>query len=167
MSSVSGSFQHSSKETLINVKAKCAALEQKIKFSDAIEEQRRVLNKLKLEQELSERIAEEAVREEALQLEERPFQRDEIELPKETPEQLIDRFMNNTEAHPTQQTAIDNLLLSVIDTSFVDTKKSAFPSLYSTTDLISSDQAVKREPKINIANSPQNIIPEHQSVLDL
>ena len=102
-----------------------------------------------------------------MQIEERPFQCDEIELPKETPEQLIDRFMNNTEARPTQQTAIDNLLPPVIDTSFVDTKKSAFPSLYSTTDLISGDQAVKREPKINIANSPENIIPEHQSVLDL
>ena len=167
MSSASGSSNRSSKETLINVKAKRAALEQKIKFSDAIEEQQRVLNKLKLEQELSETIAEEAVREEALQIEERPFQRDEIELPKETSEQLIDRFMNNTEARPTQQTAVDNLLPPVIDTSFVDTKKSAFPSLYSTTDLISGDQAVKREPEINIANYPQNIIPEHQSVLDL
>ena len=167
MLSASGSSNRSSKETLINVKAKRAALEQKIKFSDAIEEQQRVLNKLKLEQELSETIGEEAVRKEVLQIEERPFQRDEIELPKETPEQLIDRFMNNTEARPTQQTAIDYLLPPVIDTSFVETKKSAFPSLYSTTDLISGDQAVKREPKINIANSPQNIIPEHQSVLDL
>ena len=74
--------------------------------------------------------------------------------------------MNNTEARPTHQTTIDNLLPPAIDTSFVDTK-SAFPSLYSTTNLISSDQADKREPKINIANSPQKITPEHPSVLDL
>ena len=70
------------------MKAKRAALEQKIKFSDAIEEQQRVLNKLKLQQESSETIAEEAVREEALQIDERPFDRNEIELPKETTEQL-------------------------------------------------------------------------------
>ena len=152
---------------MINVKAKRAALEQKIKFSDAIEEEQRVLNKLKLKQELSETIAEKAVREEALQIGQRPFQRDEIELPKETPEQLIDRFMNNTEARPTHQTTIDNLLPPVIDTSFVDTKKSAFPSLYSTTDLISGEQAVEREPKINIGDSPQKITPEHLSVLNL
>ena len=75
--------------------------------------------------------------------------------------------MNNMEAHPTHQTTIDNLLPPVINTSFVDTKKSAFPSLYSTTDKISGDQAVKREPKLNIANSQQKIIPEHPSVLDL
>ena len=43
MSSASGSSNCSSKETLINVKAKRAALEKKIKFSDAIEEQQRVL----------------------------------------------------------------------------------------------------------------------------
>ena len=79
----------SSKETLINVKAKLAALKQKIKFSNAIDEQQKVLNKLKLQQELSETIAEETVCEEALQMDERPFARDDIELPKETPEQLI------------------------------------------------------------------------------
>ena len=93
-----------------------------MKFRDAIEEEQRVLNKLKLGEELSEK--------------------------------LIDRFMNSTEARPTHQTGGDNLLLPVIDTSLVDTKKSAFPSLYSTTDLISGDEAVKREPKINIAYSP-------------
>ena len=91
MSSASGSSRRSSKETLINVKAKRAALEQKIKFSDAIDEQQRVLNKLKLQQELSETIAEEAVREEAIQMDEHPFERDEIELPKETPDQLRGR----------------------------------------------------------------------------
>ena len=118
MSSASGSSNRSSK-------AKRAALEQKTKFSDAIEEQQRVLNKLKLEPELNETIAAEAVCEEALKIEERKFQCDEIELPKETPEQLIDRF-TNTEDRSTHQTAIENLLPPVIDTSFVDTKKKSF-----------------------------------------
>ena len=138
-----------------------------IKLSDMIEEQQRVLNKLELQQELSETIAEEAVHEEALQIDERQFKSDEIELPKETSEQLIDHFKNNTEARPTHQTAISNSLPPVIDTSCVDTKKSAFPSLYSTTDLISGNQAVKKEPKINTADSLQTIISEHQAVPDL
>ena len=77
MTSASGSSRCSSKETLIDVKAKRAALEQNIKFSDAIDEQQKVLNKLKLQQELSETIAEETVREEALQMDELPFERDD------------------------------------------------------------------------------------------
>lgn len=54
MSSASGSSRRSSKETLIDVKARRAALEQKLKFSDKIKEQQKILNKLKLQQELSE-----------------------------------------------------------------------------------------------------------------
>ena len=49
MSIASGSSRRSSKETLIDVKAKRAALEQKLKFSDEIEEQQKILNKLKLQ----------------------------------------------------------------------------------------------------------------------
>ena len=56
----------STKETLINVKAKRAALEQRIKYNDAIQEQQSKLNKLKLQQALSETIAEENVYEEAV-----------------------------------------------------------------------------------------------------
>ena len=155
MTSASGTSRRSSKETLIDIKAKRAALEQKIKFSDAIDEQQKVLNKLKLQQELSETIAEETVREEALQMDELPFQLDNMGLPKETQEQFIDRFMNNTEVPPTHQTAINNLLQPVIDTSFVDTQKQSFPSLYSPTGLIHpvNNQAEKREPEVNIANS--------------
>lgn len=52
----------SSKETLIDVKARRAALKQKLKCSDEIEEQQKILNKLKLQQELSETLAEEAIR---------------------------------------------------------------------------------------------------------
>jgi len=77
---------------------------------------------------LSETIAEETVREEALQMDELPFEHDDTGLPKETQEQLIDRFMNNRKVPPTHQTAINNLLQPVIDTSFVDTQKQSFPS---------------------------------------
>ena len=75
---------------------------------------------------MNKTIAEEAVCEKALQLDGRPFDCDEIELPKETPNQLIDHFMNNTETCPAHQTAINNLLLPVIDTSFVDTNNHPF-----------------------------------------
>jgi len=44
----------SSKQTVISVKARPASLEQKIRFSDAIKEQQKALNKLKLQQQLSE-----------------------------------------------------------------------------------------------------------------
>ena len=59
---------------------------------------KRVQNKLKLEQELNEMIAEEAVREEALPIKEHPFEQDEIELPKETPEQFYEQY--GSPSHP-------------------------------------------------------------------
>ena len=76
----------SSQETLISVKAKRAALQQRIKFSDAIQEQQKVLNKLQLQQELSEMMAKEAVYTEALQDEPPP------NLPLEL-EHMVDRYM--------------------------------------------------------------------------
>ena len=81
---------------------------------------------------------------------------------------LIDRFMNNTETRISHQTAINNLLPPVIDTSLVDTKTPAFPSLHSPTGLIHpvNNQAKKKEPEINIANPLQKGAPEHQSVLE-
>ncbi|PFX33077.1 hypothetical protein AWC38_SpisGene2136 [Stylophora pistillata] len=96
-----------SKETLINVKAKRAALEQKLKFSDKIEEQQKILNKLRLQQQLSETLAEEAVYEEALK-EQNPSNFDDIDqLPKET---IIDRFVNQAEFVPTHPTSTGSLL---------------------------------------------------------
>ncbi|KAK2549567.1 hypothetical protein P5673_029954, partial [Acropora cervicornis] len=107
-SSTSGS-SHSSKETLINVKAKRAALEQKLKFSDKIEEQQKILNKLRLQQQLSETLAEEAVYEEAFKAQ-NPFDFDDIDqLPKET-EKIIDRFVNQAEFLPTPPTSTGSLL---------------------------------------------------------
>ena len=59
----------SSKIALLDLKAKRAALEQKIIFSDTIKEQEKALAKLKLQQELSETLAEEAVYQLALNTE--------------------------------------------------------------------------------------------------
>ena len=56
----------SSMSKLLGLKAKRAALEQKIIFADTIKEQEKTLAKLKLQQELSETLAEEAVYQVAL-----------------------------------------------------------------------------------------------------
>ena len=56
----------SSKSALLGIKAKRAVLEQKLFFSHTIKEQEKTLTKLKLQQELSETMAEEAVYGEAL-----------------------------------------------------------------------------------------------------
>ena len=108
-SSNSGSSR-SSRESFLTVKAKRAALEEKMKFTDKIEEQQRILNKLKMQQELNEFLAAEAVYEEALK-EEKPPGNEEmaLELPKET-ENMIDRFLNHT-SHPTLPTTATESLL--------------------------------------------------------
>ena len=51
----------STKDTLISIKAKKAVLQERLKFTDVIKEQAKNLTKLKLEQELSETLAEEAI----------------------------------------------------------------------------------------------------------
>ena len=56
----------SSLSKLLCLKAKRAALEQKIIFADTIKEEEKTLAKLKLQQELSETLAEEAVHQVAL-----------------------------------------------------------------------------------------------------
>ena len=56
----------SSVSKLLGLKAKRAALEQKIIFADTIKEQEKTVAKLKLQQELSETLAEEAVNQVAL-----------------------------------------------------------------------------------------------------
>ena len=58
---------YSQEDALIDIKARRAALEEKIKYSDAIQEQNRTLNKLNLEQELSQTMSEQAVYESAIQ----------------------------------------------------------------------------------------------------
>ena len=157
MSSASGSSRRSSKETLIDVKARRAALEQKLKFSDEIEEQQKILNKLKLKQELSETLAEEAVYEEALKSEEFPFERHKIELPNETPEQMFDRFMDHKDVDPAHLTA-SHLLPPIINTSCVDTEDLIFPAIYFPTGIIhpvNRQSSANQQQEANIADLHQ------------
>ena len=108
-SSISGSSR-ASRESFLAVKAKRAALEEKMKFTDKIEEQQRILNKLKMQQELNEFLAAEAVYEEALKEENPPGNEEMVSgLPKET-ENMIDRFLNHT-SHPTLPTTATESLL--------------------------------------------------------
>ncbi|KAK2551652.1 hypothetical protein P5673_027433 [Acropora cervicornis] len=65
-SRLSSKSSSSSKSALLGIKARRAVLEQKLFFSDTIKEQEKTLAKLKLQQELSETMAEEAVYAEAL-----------------------------------------------------------------------------------------------------
>ena len=65
-SRLSSKSSSSSKSALLGIIARRAVLEQKLFFSDTIKEQEKTLAKLKLQQELSETMAEEAVYAEAL-----------------------------------------------------------------------------------------------------
>ena len=168
MSSASGSSRRSSKETLIDVKARRAALEQKLKFSDEIEEQQKILNKLKLKQELSETLAEEAVYDEALKSEEFPFEHHKIELPNETPEQMFDRFMDHKDVDSAHLTA-SHLLPPIINTSCVDTQDPIFPAIYSPTGIIhpvNRQSRANQQQEANIADLHQTAA-GNQSILDL
>ena len=81
-----------------------------MKFTDKIEQQQGILNKLKMQQELNEFLAAEAVYEEALKEEKPPGNEEmDLELPKET-ENMIDRFFNHT-SHPTLPTTATKSLL--------------------------------------------------------
>lgn len=66
------------KESLLTVREKRVALEEKRKFTDEIEVQERILNKLKMQQELNEFFAAEVVCEEALK-EEKPPGNDDMD----------------------------------------------------------------------------------------
>ena len=84
-------------------------LEQKLKFSDKIEVQQKILSKLRLQQQQSETLAEEAVYEEPFK-EQNPFNFDCIDqLPQET-EKIIDQFVNQAEFLRTPPTWTGSLL---------------------------------------------------------
>ena len=84
-------------------------LEQKLKFSDKIEVQQKILNKLRLQQQQSETLAEEAVYEEPFK-EQNPFNFHCIDqLPQET-EKVIDQFVNQAEFLRTPPTWTGSLL---------------------------------------------------------
>ncbi|XP_032232082.2 uncharacterized protein LOC116614782 isoform X1 [Nematostella vectensis] len=120
ISSASHSSRRSSKssksarDTLIDVRAKRAALEEKIKFNNSILEQEQKLANLKLQQELNATKAEEAVYKEAISLE-------EFELPIEK-ENLISRFLS--EAQTTKPVITDPIQSCLSPFNFPNTESS-------------------------------------------
>ena len=97
---------YSQEDALIDIKARRAALKEKIKYSDAIQEQKRILNKLHLEQELSQTMAEQAVYESAIQQEQNYANGNTLTptLPKEK-ENLMQRYLSDqiSTTHSTDQ----------------------------------------------------------------
>jgi hypothetical protein len=99
--------QKNTKDTLISIKAKKAVLQERLKFTDVIKEQEKTLSKLKLEQELSETLAEEAIYE--AEIIEEPIISPMPNLPKD-PSTTLRRFLNSEPSshvlapQPTQST---------------------------------------------------------------
>ena len=85
----------STKDTLISIKAKRAVLQERLKFTDVIKEQEKSLTKLKLEQELSETLVEEAIYE--AEVNEESIAEPLSHLPKD-PSTTLHRFLNCEEA---------------------------------------------------------------------
>ncbi|XP_032225977.2 uncharacterized protein LOC116608996 [Nematostella vectensis] len=104
----------SARDTLIDVRAKRAALEEKIKFNNSILEQEQKLANLKLQQELNATKAEEAVYKEAISLE-------EFGLPIEK-ENLISRFLS--EAQTTKPVITDPIQSCLSSFNFPNTESS-------------------------------------------
>lgn len=127
------------------------------------------MNKLKLQQELSETLAEEAVYKEALKSEELPLEHHIIEFPNETPEQKFDWFVNPKDIDPAHLTA-SNLLSPIINTSGVDSQDPTFPAIYSPTGiihLVNHQSSASQQQKANIADPQQTTAAGNQSILDL
>ena len=153
---------------MIDVKDGCVALKKRLKFSDKIEEQQKILNKLKLQQELSKTLAEKAVYE-LLKYEELLLQQHEIELLNKTPEQKFNWFMNQKDVDKAYLTA-SNLLPQIINTSCVDTQDPIFPAISSPTGkihLVNHQSSANQQQEANIADLHQITAAGNQSILDL
>ena len=108
----------SSVSKLLGLKAKRAALEQKIIFADTIKEQEKTLAKLKLQQELSETLAEEAAYQVALNA---GYENNEDEsLSQVTPKgfgSIIDSFLFEQKPSASVSSHVTNSSASVTQTS--------------------------------------------------
>ena len=108
----------SSVSKLLGLKAKRAALEQKIIFADTIKEQEKTLAKLKLQQELSETLAEEAAYQVALNA---GYENNEDEsLSQVTPKgfgSIIDSFLYEQKPSASVSSHVTNSSASVTQTS--------------------------------------------------
>ena len=108
----------SSVSKLLGLKAKRAALEQKIIFADTIKEQEKTLAKLKLQQELSETLAEEAVYQVALNAGDE--NNEDESLSQVTPKgfgSIIDSFLYEQKPSASVSSHVTNSSASVTQTS--------------------------------------------------
>ena len=108
----------SSVSKLLGLKAKRAALEQKIIFADTIKEQEKTLAKLKLQQELSETLAEEAVYQVALNVGDE--NNEDESLSQVTPKgfgSIIDSFLYEQKPFASVSSHVTNSSASVTQTS--------------------------------------------------
>ena len=100
----------SCKDALLGATAKRAVLEQRLRFSDSVKDQEKALAKLKIQQELSETLAEEAVYRVALNEE---YQESEGESVHSLPTgfgNIIDTFLHDQESYfPTQPPVTQSL----------------------------------------------------------
>ena len=108
----------SSVSKLLGLKAKRAALEQKIIFADTIKEQEKTLAKLKLQQELSEKLAEETVYQVALNAgdednEDEPF----LQVAPKGFGSIIDSFLYEQKPSASVSSQVTNSSAGVMQTS--------------------------------------------------
>ena len=100
----------SCKDALLGATAKRAVLEQRLRFSDSVKDQEKALAKLKIQQELSETLAEEAVYRVAFNEE---YQESEGESVHNLPTgfgNIIDTFLHDQESYfPTQPSVTQSL----------------------------------------------------------
>ena len=108
----------SSVSKLLGLKAKRAALEQKIIFADTIKEQEKTLAKVKLQQELSETLAEERVFQVALNAEvENNEDEPLLKLAPKGFESIIDSFLYEQKPSASVSSPVTNSSASVTQTS--------------------------------------------------
>ena len=143
----SGSSKSSCRETLITCHAKRAALQEKLRFSSVIAEQENKLEQLKIQKELEEITAQEAVYQRAMD-EENELDKEQEPLLPTALHNPIDAFLNSKEeaaltstpeapilTSSTQQTSVANdvIVTSSPPTPFLGShSQSAFPTSQST-----------------------------------
>jgi len=110
----------SCKDALLGATGKQAVLEQKLRFSDSVKDQEKALAKLKIQKELSETIAEEAVQRVAFNEE---YQESKGESGHNLPTafgNIIDMFLHDQESYFPTQPSVTQSLNNVTQSSVPD-----------------------------------------------
>ena len=133
----------SSVSKLLGLKAKRAALEQKIIFADTIKEQEKTLAKLKLQQELSETLAEEAVYQVALNAGDE--NNEDESLSQVTPKgfgSIIDSLLYEQKPSASVSSHVTNSSASVMQSSLLEKQPQVSSSIQSPTRVMQSSSFI-------------------------